>query len=726
MEYDPKSGRIRLVGHFDPEYRISAIPYFDYLATLLDGPSPEFSLNWTRESVVRIADLRRRLESDDEWRRLAREWGRWFDDNGYVTPAGRYFMPLMGVKLPAGNAGASLKMDPYQRAAALVAATGNENGARILQAYSQLNHAMPHATFSDLRPLLRVTGTLEVFNSVNEQVIQGNLTKDQAMIQLWRKLLGSMDEAFEFGDSPSLRAFNITLQHTGSSDAGWDAGLKEFDRHILQYYKQVLTRIWDTAPPEMHVPVTLIDPALRVLNVEPTYRGVDRRSLLARLLFEADYIGKRLEDIEELAGTIPGYQTEYAFRLANPSVGLSRRTRNARVWISVDRVDATRSTDGNILAFGGVAMRINIREMDQNDRDLPNQQPGAYEKLLTSLYDDFARQYSPVFHELRETAKLAYAARWLKARNRNLALPGQGRATWSSPAQVPGIIYITWSPHPSRPDVQTTSAIGGVRIAVPQPGPEVCVYPSPCDQNIPSNNQVKPIEGTPALRIGPPGGSPAEAYVKLNGSLTIDNGPRNPIRTRQLPSVTCLAAAAAGLPGLGVLTDRIDDDNTRAVAVLNSAFDGSAAFDPDCDAKIAKLSREDRQKVDAAKPLVERGIAAKTKQLTDAAKIARKEYDDANREYQKAGECVKAAAAKQRQLHEPGEFMRRTSGEFIAEVRSTGERLVDCNNEVLQQAGKVFKAKDKVQQACASLTGIVTLGGQPISEEQLETCKVDK
>jgi hypothetical protein len=87
---------------------------------------------------------------------------------------------------------------------------------------------------------------------------------------------------------------------------------------------------------------------------------------------------------------------------------------------------------------------------------------------------------------------------------------------------------------------------------------------------------------------------------------------------------------------------------------------------------------------------------------------------------------VKAASAKQRRLHEPDEFARRTPAEFIAEVRSTGERVAACNDEVLRRAAEKFKAKEKLEQACVPRKLVVTLGGKVVSSEQEETCRPEK
>src|SRR5262249_35468090 len=115
------------------------------------------------------------------------------------------------------------------------------------------------------------------------------------------------------------------------------------------------------------------------------------------------------------------------------------------------------------------------------------------------LYDGFARHHTAVFHELREAAKLAYAAQWLKAKNAAFPVPVAALETWQSPASVPGVIFITWSPDPSKPDVQSVSAIGGVSLRVPPPGAGMCV--KFCPERIPTNGAIRPISALQASAV---------------------------------------------------------------------------------------------------------------------------------------------------------------------------------------------------------------------------------
>ena len=109
-------------------------------------------------------------------------------------------------------------------------------------------------------------------------------------------------------------------------------------------------------------------------------------------------------------------------------------------------------------------MRINLRDAGGDDASL-----AQYANLLTSLYDDFAQNFSPLLHELREAAKLGYAAQWLRSKNAALKMPPGGRGNWNGPATARGIIFVAWSPRATDRDVITVSAVGGIDFSVPPP-----------------------------------------------------------------------------------------------------------------------------------------------------------------------------------------------------------------------------------------------------------------
>jgi hypothetical protein len=492
VEYEPQSGKLILMGHRDAGYATSGIRYLQYLATLLEYPSPQFSLEWTRDSEARVAELRRRLNSDDEWRRLAGEWGRWIDQSEHVTPAGRYFMPLFGIEVPV----AGQKMDKYQVLSGVFRAIGEQQAAEILAAFGGFHRAMPNPGIPQLYRLFRAAGVYELFVKERSELQAGRMTEYQVQVDVYRAMFKSFDQALNYSGQPTLSAFNNMVGRGQTPDAAMEAAMSEFDRQFEGAYGQALRRLYRSKA-EFQIPVTLVNPSLRdTLNVEPKFIGVNASTLLAKLLLDADVAAKKLLNAPELADKIPGYQTEVTYRLSRPGSRHSGHVSMARLWISPEQIDALRSSDGNILVLRETKMRINIHEQSQDGRDIPNQGPGEYETLLTSLYDGFARNYSPIFHELREAAKLTYVAQWLKARNASFKLPSTGLATWRAPASVPGVIFISWSADPSRPDVQTVSAIGGVILRVPPAGPGICV--KFCDDKIPTDRRIRSISALPA------------------------------------------------------------------------------------------------------------------------------------------------------------------------------------------------------------------------------------
>ncbi|MHB8268016.1 hypothetical protein [Bradyrhizobium sp.] len=491
VEYYPQTGKLILAGHYDERYDTRVVPYIQYLATLLEYPSPEFSLNWTPDSNRRVDQLRRRLDSDDEWRKLAREWGRWIDDSDHVTPAGRVFLEMFGMTPPGEGAGDPWqRLDRYQLLSGIFGVTGRTQASAIVAAFGRMYRAMPNITLDDLRAVFAAAGALEVFDQAIASARAGTITAGEAELKTYGALFDSVDQAFNFPGRATRSIFDRSVAQGAVPSVAMQAAFSEFNRQLAPMLQVALTELWRSKP-EIQVPLTLVSPSLKdTLIVEPQYIGIDRNSLLAKLMFDVDYMSKTLINAPELADLIPGYQTEYTFKQNHPS-SFGRRTSSARMWISVDKVDARRSTDDNILSLRNVAMRINMRQLGPNGRDLPNQQPGDYEKLLTSLYEDFVQNFSPLFHEFREAAKLAYAAQWLKARKPDLQMPAEGRTHWQGPQTVPGIIFVTWSPQPSRSDVVTVSAIGGNSLHVPPSGPPQCVLN--CLDFIPKDPAIKPV-----------------------------------------------------------------------------------------------------------------------------------------------------------------------------------------------------------------------------------------
>jgi len=210
-----------------------------------------------------------------------------------------------------------------------------------------------------------------------------------------------------------------------------------------------------------------------------------------------------------LADDIPGYQTEFMFRRDHPEPARGDGVQSSQhLWVTPDRVEISQSSDGHVVAFGSVEMRFNIRQIGSGGRDVATSVGLGYQALLTSLYDKFAVHYPAIFHQARETAKLSYAAAWLKGKGARL--PPAGRA-WTPPATVPGLVFVTWSPVPPRlgaPAV-AASAVGGFKY--PEPAVNVPLTPfvrhgaegdillQTCGESVCTGLLEKPIENDTSI-----------------------------------------------------------------------------------------------------------------------------------------------------------------------------------------------------------------------------------
>lgn len=174
----------------------------------------------------------------------------------------------------------------------------------------------------------------------------------------------------------------------------------------------------------------------------PEYFGMAPGSQLARLMFEADYaVLKPLGHRTDLKGRLPGYQTLFEFADRNPQIRQSMSS--YRIWISVAKMDAAQSQSGTTLAIRNAAMRFNFVRDGADGRPAPGPPSPvqAYGDMLTSLYDELAQDYFPL-HEVREAAKIAAAAAWLRQKTPSLRLPAEGRVAWTGPRQVPGMTFL--------------------------------------------------------------------------------------------------------------------------------------------------------------------------------------------------------------------------------------------------------------------------------------------
>jgi len=303
----------------------------------------------------------------------------------------------------------------------------------------------------------------------------GRMSKDTLLEHAFRAIFSAMETACAFDDLPLTSAFDNARGTGAASSDAFDQTLLVLNERIKPFLEGVMQSLLAKheeiqLPPE--VLASTIGPAV---EVEPEYRGVDPHSALARVFYSADYLGKSLINMPSLQQKIPRYESDFAFERNHPDkVGAWHETGNYHLWFSIDSLDLAQSKDGNTLLTRDAKIRVNIREKAPREGDLPAV-PGGYEELLTSLYDEFAVEF-PVLHELREAAKIAAAADWLKAKRPNVTLPDAGRIVWDGQDRAPGFLYLTWSPQ-ERPGrlAMALSAMGGIDFEVKAPKDRILV-----------------------------------------------------------------------------------------------------------------------------------------------------------------------------------------------------------------------------------------------------------
>ncbi len=284
-----------------------------------------------------------------------------------------------------------------------------------------------------------------------------------APLRISRDMCAALDDAYGLEGHPVLAAFDahydgLDIQH------GLDPAWTVLDQQTKPALGRALASLM-SKPGGMQIPPELMEATYHLHpEVQPEYLGgLDPRSQLARVMFEADYVGKRLVHSPWLATVVPGYQTVFEFDRAHPGSRHTGATRTYHMWISCAALDAAETGDGRELQFRGARMQFNIRQRDQQGMDLPPM-PGGYEDLLTQRYEALSRLV-PALHEVRKCEKLAAAARWIQSKRPGTALPREGRTTWAGPSRMPGLVYLYLYPPtgPSRFD-ETVIATGGCSL----------------------------------------------------------------------------------------------------------------------------------------------------------------------------------------------------------------------------------------------------------------------
>jgi hypothetical protein len=568
--FDPGTGELALIGHHDDRFKGENTPYLQDLATLLESPKPEFSLEWTPDSSRRVDSLLAReltqRESDAQGARL----GTMVDSSGLITHTGALMLPALGIypvndNRPPGDLGIEvqsiqsgrvvvMKVRPgsaadkaglkqidfivsvrkdhrpvyfaseFERqvralgAGAETEVTYQRNGAlyttkAILDAASNADPWHGINRYDLIGLMYRGAGdpapgdVIEAMGIMNTAGVEKIQTAGlEAYTELMRamnmttefehlravagdtaapyadaynyglKLSMQLDSIFHFSGSPLENDFKSAVQRSHDPGSAASQVMNDFDQQLKPKIGELIDHLIFRPGVGFQIPPEIVEDEYHIRpEMTPKYLGVPADSQLARLMLASDYLGKQLSNRQDLKRTIPGYQTQVEYQINHPEAN-HKNNSAYRLWISVASINAPQSTDGKMIALRDVRMRFNISETDNVKNDLPNQPRGGYEDVLTGLYDQFELQF-PDLHELREAAKLSAVAAWMQKHDAAIRLPMAGRASWTGPDHVNGLVYIYLTVNLKHESKIIKMAEGGVSLVMPN-GNGAALFPN--------------------------------------------------------------------------------------------------------------------------------------------------------------------------------------------------------------------------------------------------------
>jgi len=202
--------------------------------------------------------------------------------------------------------------DRYEIVASMLRGVGNQRAADITAkvgyALRVQNTPQSQKAMQDVVATLGVSGELARLQGMMRR---GEISDWEGQLRFGRAVAAAMDSAFGLGQQPVQRTYERVMQSRRDLGEALTQAFAELDRQlrtILGTTMQTLLSRHDqvTVPPDVIQATVGIRP-----EVVPEYIGMDRRSQLARVYFEADYLGKQLPNRPDLEKKIPRYLTDF-------------------------------------------------------------------------------------------------------------------------------------------------------------------------------------------------------------------------------------------------------------------------------------------------------------------------------------------------------------------------------------------------------------------------------
>ncbi len=477
--------RDRSPGYLGAEVRGTGDWYIDVVRVMPGSPAERAGLR-AGDSLGLVN--RRQIWHPSDFLRLIRRAGAGGKVTFVISRPGYTGGPLTAI-LGAASEDRWKHMNRYDILSMLFSKTGMANAARVIDAlgrYSRITGQIYKKMA--LEDLIGATGQYDNREALSARYNRGELSANQWRGLVMRGVSQGIERAFRLSPGTLTRDFDAELAKGASAGNAFTATLRALDRQLLKIGESALRNLFNRLD-EVIIPASLAEALLGVApQVHPRYIGMRSDTLLARVMFEADYLAKAIVEMPDLSKRITAYQTQFVFYGKHPATRSPMgRSITQRLWISIDRVPLVQSPNGHTLSIGDVDMRFNIADVPSavQGGSSSTESANGYGEFLTSLYDDLAAEF-PVLHELREAAKLAAVSRWLRARWPDFRLPANGQSRWQGPETLDGVVYLMWEPQGARVQI---AAVGGISM-VPPIGPSGPVNALTVSQAIPTDTSV--------------------------------------------------------------------------------------------------------------------------------------------------------------------------------------------------------------------------------------------
>ena len=438
---DPVSGRMAVLGHYDPRFNTGPIPYLDLLKTALAYPQPKLDLespiisnkvvahtrtwSWSgKEFILGHPDLE--LERQLLIRLWAGACGLRPEElvalYNYTQFGPAQVVPDPAIRAIEGKILASLGYADAAQAFARV----NQGGAGAADQALQLLGPGAAAQAGPARAgedpaAARGRRVAEVYLAILDRIHVSEVTV--------ANLRDDLDKDRCTWEEAVLKAQGYLLPR-------WP----DHDRR-----EQVLAAINKLRLSEAATRALTQDPLPSSRDVVITPLYLDRASQLTRILYEADYSLKSMKVMPQLFWDIPGSMSEQEYSIGKGITtdvfDLLANAMEIHYWLEPKRVEMTLSPDRKVISFG-TALMDHKSEVLFN----PGQSPGGADKVhyyddwcaaMMSRYDDYAH-ILPALHKVREAAKVIALANWLIEARAVVDFSGVHQEPWEHPDKVDG------------------------------------------------------------------------------------------------------------------------------------------------------------------------------------------------------------------------------------------------------------------------------------------------